>query len=75
MERGDMIKKLASVQAEVVEEMETRITELKNIIREKEAVIEQLGGGEEQGARVENKATRDSAPDVAKQTRTRLLIP
>ena len=50
-----------------MEEMETRITELKNIIREKEAVIEQLGGVEEQGARVENKATRDSVPDVAKQ--------
>ena len=67
MERGDMIKKLASVQAEVVEEMETRITELKNIIREKEAVIKQLGGVEEQGARVENKAKRDFVPDVAKQ--------
>ena len=67
VEKDNTIKELASAQGKIVEDMELKIKELKDIISEKEVLIEQLGGGEEQGEGVEDEATRDPAPDVAKQ--------
>ena len=67
IEKDNTIKELVSAQAKIVEDMESKIKELRIIISEKEILIEQLGGGEEQGEGVEDKATWGPAPDVAKQ--------
>ena len=66
-EKDITIKELVLAQAKIVEDMEPNIKELRDIISEKEVLIEQLGGGEEQGEGVEDEATRDPALDVAKQ--------